>query len=207
MLSLRQILEAHHTALVVDAASSRIQAGWLTTDANRWASSTEEAGRGVFHCLETLQVDLNAAGALIFCEGPGSILGIRTTAAAIRTWTTLRDRAVYSYQSLNLVAQALNQPEASIIADARRELWHCQRLNQPLKRIATAELDGALITPEGFRHWSAAPDGVTTTPYDLATLFSLTADKPIFTPCAEPDAFMHSEPDYKTWTPQIHRAP
>ncbi len=177
--------------------------------ADRWASATEEAGTGIFRCLETLQFDQAEAGAFIFCDGPGSILGIRSTAMALRTWNVLKSRPVYRYCSLELVAYALGSPGPQVIADARRETWHrfTLGLGGRLERIATAELAGPLVMPEGFRHWSALPPGVTTTPYSLAQLLPAIAGADLFTASEAPDAFLHEEPSYKTWTPQIHRAP
>ena len=32
-------------------------------------------------------------------------------------------------------------------------------------------------------------------------------DLDLFRPTDAPDAFLHEEPSYATWTPQIHRAP
>ena len=61
--------------------------------------------------------------------------------------------------------------------------------------------------PEGFRHWSTLPAGVTRTPYVLADLLPAVADHDLFRATDAPDAFLHEEPSYVTWTPQIHRAP
>uniref|UniRef100_UPI004049A2EC peptidase M22 n=1 Tax=Cephaloticoccus sp. TaxID=1985742 RepID=UPI004049A2EC len=208
MPNLRQILASHGSILVLDAASCRIQVGVMTRDkGSRWADSKDEAGRGIFECVESLGVDTSSVEAFVFCEGPGSILGIRTTAMAVRTWGTIRTRPVYSYSSLNLVAQAINRPDVSIIADARRESWHVQKLSQALRRVALEDLTGELIMPEGFRHWSTLPNPLTITPYDVEKLLPSIAEEHILSLNESPDAFMHTEPSYKTWTPQIHRAP
>ncbi len=61
--------------------------------------------------------------------------------------------------------------------------------------------------PDGFRHWSTLPAGVTGTPYVLADLLPKVADRDLFRATDAPDAFLHEEPSYATWTPQIHRAP
>lgn len=208
MPSLPQLRAAHAPLLLLDAASGVVQAGVLgAPGGDRWASSTEEAGIGIFKSLEALQFDQAAVRAFIFCDGPGSILGIRSTAMALRTWNVLQSRPVYRYCSLELVAHALHQPGTQVIADARRETWHRFTAGGRLERIATADLAGPLVMPEGFRHWSALPTGVTPTPYSLAALLSAVGDAAIFTATDSPDAFLHEEPSYKTWTPQIHRAP
>jgi tRNA threonylcarbamoyladenosine biosynthesis protein TsaB len=195
--------------LLLDAASARIQVGWLTADATttRWAGSDEEAGVGLFRCLAELDVKPTDAGALVFCDGPGSVLGIRTAAMAVRAWRVLAPRSVHRYHSLALVAAYLDRRDVTVIADARRELWHALSLDSPLRRVRAADLAGELVTPEGFRHWAPLPPGTTTVPYSLAAMLPQLMDAELFCATDEPDAFLHEEPSYATWTPQIHRAP
>lgn len=208
MPSLRQLLAAHAPLLLLDAASARVQAGWLPRDgAARWASSNDEAGVGIFRCVTALGVDPAAAGALVLCDGPGSVLGIRTSAMALRTWCVLRPRPVFCYHSLAVVAAALEAPGVTVIADARRDSWHCATAGSELRRVPTAQLPGGLMMPEGFRHWTPLPAGVTSTPYSLPDLLGRVETRDLFRPTSHPDAFLHEEPNYATWTPQIHRAP
>ena len=208
MPSLRQLLADHGSLLLIDAASARVQVGWLTPGRPaRWAGSDDEAGVGVFRSLAELAVAPADAGAFLFCDGPGSVLGIRTVAMALRTWCVLAPRPVFAYHSLAVVAAALGRPGATVIADARREAWHAMTPGSVLRRLPAAELAGELIMPEGFRHWSPLPAGVTHTPYGLAELLPRVADSDLFRPTDAPDAFLHAEPSYATWTPQIHRAP
>jgi len=208
MPSLRQLLADHGPLLIIDAASARIQVGWLTPDQPaRWAGSDEESGVGVFKCLEQLGLQPTETGAYVYCDGPGSVLGIRTVAMALRAWCVLSARPMFAYHSLAVVAQALARPDATIIADARREAWHCISLNSNMRRVPTAELAGELIMPDGFRNWSTLPAGITRTPYSLAELLPQVVDRDLFRATDAPDAFLHEEPSYATWTPQIHRAP
>ncbi|TSJ78706.1 peptidase M22 [Rariglobus hedericola] len=215
MPSLRQLLAEHPTLLLIDTTSARVQIGlWENGEsrAARWKTSDTEASTGLFDCVESLlsEADLRIADikAFVFCEGPGSVLGIRTAAVALRSWRVLAPASVcYRYQSLDLVARALNQPESHIIADARRDTWHVARIGEPLKRVPTAELRGELIMPEFFRHWTPLPAGVTTTRYAVNLLFMTLMDAELFQPSSEPDAFMHEDPTYVTWSPQVHQAP
>lgn len=207
MPTLRQ-LSAHFPALAIDAASAQIQVGALARDGSaRWESSGEEAGVGVFQCIEKLGVDPGAVDSFIFCDGPGSVLGIRTVAMALRTWNVLRPRPVFAYSSLALVAHALGRTDLGLIADARRDAWHFYRIGDGLRRVPAAELGGPLAMPEGFRHWTPLPPGVERVPYSVADLLPRAADAELFLATDAPDAFLHEEPSYVTWTPQIHRAP
>lgn len=225
MASLREIASAHAPLLVLDAASALVQVGWVESAGQvflpdvgsakvgdapcraRWESSTDEAGIALFRCIEKLGVNPTAARAFVFCDGPGSILGVRTAAMAIRTWQVLSPRPIFAYSSLALVAHALGRAEVGVIADARRESWHHFQLGHTLQRRATTELSGGLVMPEHFRHWSALPANVTRTPYELADLLPRVVDADLLRATDSPDAFLHEEPNYVTWTPQVHRAP
>lgn len=195
-------------AVLVDCASSVIQVAVLDpTGAHRWARSETEAGLGLFSCIEELALDPAAANAWVLCTGPGSILGIRTAAMALRTWLTLRPAPVHAYFSLALIAHAHPEPAPPVIADARRESWHVFTQAGGLQRLPATELPASCVMPQGFRHWSTPPAGVTTVSYDLRQLLPRVWDAPLLTPCPEPDAFLHEEPTYVTWTPRVHRAP
>jgi tRNA threonylcarbamoyladenosine biosynthesis protein TsaB len=144
----------------------------------------------------------------VFCEGPGSVLGIRTAAVALRAWRVINPGATtFAYQSLDVVARSINRPEVNVIADARRDTWHVAKVNSPLQRIPSSELHGDLVMPEHFRHWTPLPANVTTTSYDLAALLPRLCEADLFRPVTGPDAFTHEDPTYVTWTPQIHQAP
>jgi tRNA threonylcarbamoyladenosine biosynthesis protein TsaB len=209
MPSLRHLAGTQAPLLLIDAASSLVQVGWLETDpaAARWATSESESGVGVFACLAQLGRSPDEAAAFVFCEGPGSILGVRTAAMALRTWRVLRPRPCYAYSSLAVVAHALDQEDVPVIADARRDSWHVYQRAHGLRRRPSAELTGDLVTPEGFRNWTPLPAGTRRVPYTLATLLPQVADHDLFRVIDSPDAFLHEEPSYVTWTPAIHRAP
>lgn len=216
MPTLRQILAAHGPVLLLDAASSLIQAAWLETGADssgdgafsaRWATSDSEATTAVFECVEKLARSPVDAGAYVYCEGPGSILGIRTVAMALRTWNALRPRPVFAYCSLAVVAHALGEADASVIADARRSTWHRYRIGDGLRRLPPGQLTGRLLIPEQFRHWDPPPPDATRVPYLLSEYLPRLLDSDLWRDSPAPDAFLHEEPSYVTWTPQIHRAP
>ncbi|MGH7955951.1 MAG: peptidase M22 [Opitutaceae bacterium] len=209
MPSFHQI-SPHFPALVIDAASSDVQVGLLESTRAaqaRWQTSSDEAGVAVFEAVKNLGVEMADVRAFIFCEGPGSVLGIRTVAMALRTWLVLQPRPVFAYCSLALVAHAIGRDEVSVIVDARRESWHHYKIGQGLRRVPAAALGGELVMPEHFRHWAALPANVKTVPYSVAELLPKIWDAELLRETDAPDAFLHEEPGYVTWTPQIHRAP
>lgn len=209
MPSLRELRSRYAPLLLIDAASAVIQVGALVSVSagDRWTRSSADAGTGIFENLAALPMTPADCGAFIYCDGPGSILGVRSAAAALRAWLVIGPRPVFAYHSLSLVARSLAQPGQQVIADARRGFWHRCAGSGSLERVPDAELGENLLMPEGFRHWSPLPPGVATTSYDLPSLLARAQEEALFTETNEPDAFLHEEPSYVTWTPHVHRSP
>jgi tRNA threonylcarbamoyladenosine biosynthesis protein TsaB len=177
-----------------------------------------EAGTEVFSSstalLHEAQLKLEEVRALVFCEGPGSMLGIRTVAMALRTWQVLTPRPAFAYQSLAVAAHfewtQRDRRAFAVIADARRDTWHCQQVAAdgrlaPLQRLPAAELPaGEWVTPADFRAWAKPQRPAGTCSYALAEIFPTLADGDFFRPVAAPDAFQHDAPEYKKWSAHIH---
>lgn len=223
MASLAQLLAHHGCILVVDAASTRVQTGLLRPGHEAvWRVAEGEAGVLVFQqaeaCLHEAGLGLVDIRAYAFCEGPGSMLGIRTVAMALRTWQVLHPRPVYRYQSLSLVAHALVRAGATlpgmVIADARRETWHAVPIDAtrqvgPLRRIPAAELSAGSDTlwqPAVFRAWAPAPRAAHDWPYHAPDLWAGLADLDLLTETTLPDAFQHDAPEYRKWSAEVHSA-
>ena len=221
MATLAQLIAHHGCILVLDAASATVQVGLLRANAvPLWHTSPEESGKSLFTCtaacLQDTGLTLKDVHAFVFCEGPGSMLGVRTTAMAIRTWQSEIPRPAFRYQGLALAAHFVWSQKPghnfAVIADARRETWHCQRVEvdgrmPALQRLPLAGLPQLeLLTPENFRVWSALPASVATCSYDLQKIFPTASDSDYFLPTDAPDAFQHEAPDYKKWSAHTHSA-
>jgi tRNA threonylcarbamoyladenosine biosynthesis protein TsaB len=157
-LALDSVVALNGTALVLDASCARVQAGLVGAGREpAWIATDDEAGVGLFRAAAALLDEAGlkplTVGAYVFCDGPGSQLGIRTAAMAIRTWQALRAQPapVFTYRSLRLAAHGLagsprspdlslsNGPSAdsesagvappfAVVCDARRESWHIARV-------------------------------------------------------------------------------
>ena len=259
MPSLDSLVATHRTVLLIDSASAQIQVGLWQRDAEvLWRQSDQEAGIAIFACVAAVlalaRIGVADLGALVFCEGPGSILGIRTAAMALRVWSAAADRPrpTYAYRSLELLANDLQSggvsgaqqagvggpgdlPEVAqtskpalpttdkcgaaprpfaVVADARRESWHWVDgpVSGPagrLRRVPTTELlafTGEVFAPAGFRTWSQPARPISTIAYSLPVLWARQRGADLLHPAPEPDAFLHEDATYVTWTPQIHRA-
>jgi len=218
MPSLSQLLTKHGRVLVLDAASLQVQVGLLQSGQPAlWRRTAEEAGRGIFagtqELLTAAGLQLETIGAFVFCEGPGSMLGIRTVAMALRTWQVLRARPAYAYQSLAVAGHfewTQGRRAFFVIADARRDTWHCQQVEadgrmSALQRVPAAALPaGEWVTPEHFRAWAPPPRPAGSCNYDLARIFPALANGDFFRAVEAPDAFQHDAPEYKKWSARIH---
>lgn len=245
MPSLRSLAAARRSVLLIDSSSTCVQVGLWRFDPSAgasfpdnqdhrraepplpdaiWRAADQEAGIAIFAGVEAVLASARLCiadlGALVFCEGPGSILGIRTAAMALRVWSAMdcRRPPTFAYCSLELVAHDLRRrrvPEPfAVLADARRDSWHCVAAREdcavgPLLRIAASDaagFNGRLYTPAGFRSWAKPPREMSAIAYDLPELWSRQCDADLLRPAPHPDAFVHEEPAYLTWAPQIHRA-
>ena len=222
MPSLTQLLGDHGRLLVLDAASTCTQVGILSATAPAlWHQAPEEAGTAIFmgteSLLERFGCTLSDIHAFVFCAGPGSMLGTRTIAMALRTWQVIAPHPIYTYQSLAIAARYAwaQMPGRSfgVIADARRDTWHYQPISAtgnlpPLQRLPASALPlGEWLTPENFRAWALPPHPAATCSYDLAKIFPALGNGDYFTATAAPDAFQHEAPVYKKWSAQIHQTP
>lgn len=208
---------------MLDASSTTVHVGLLQTDAPAiWRSSEQEAGTALFElvdaCLQSTAQGMEQVAAFVYCSGPGSMLGVRTVAMAIRTWQALSPRPAYAYLSLPLLANELDRlgtpAPFTVIADARRDTWHGVRVTAPravgaLQRIPSPELAAStetLFQPAAFRAWAAAPRAMQPCSYVVPDLLAQHGEVPLFTAVEFPDAFQHEAPEYKKWSAQVHSA-
>ncbi len=212
-----------HPVLYLDAASPTVHVGLQVSDrvAPEWRQSTQEAGVGLFREVETLTraqgVSVSDLRSVAFCEGPGSLLGVRLVAMALRTWHAL-PRAipleVSGYLSLELVAAGLlaegTPGPFHILVDGRRATWNVLSVGADgrwgaIRRRPAAEAfpEGERVFhPRGFPLWQSLPAEVETITYEPAALPALAAGFPLLHPVALPDAFMTEVPTYREWTPE-----
>ncbi len=91
---------------------------------------------GIFEAIDAVlkaaRTALPDCAGFIFVEGPGSILGIRIAAMALRAWKALpafSEKPVYAVGSLQLAAHLLLKKNPatrtfSVFADSRQNLWN-----------------------------------------------------------------------------------
>lgn len=227
MASLDMLVAEQRSVLLIDTASTCVHVGLLPARSRPvWWQAAREAGvalfEGVAALLTAAGADLESVGAVVFCEGPGSILGVRTAAMAIRAWQAAGSRPLpaYSYFGLELMASDISAAGGShpfgVIADARRGCWHlvevetagsghgrCRRVPES----AVAAYTGDLYLPDGFGARATPPRAVRSVAYLPPELWERCRAADLLQSAPQPEAFQYEDASYALWTPRIHRAP
>lgn len=212
--------------LLIDASSPvNVVVAQLDSSGRAWHSFIEESSaalEGIFSASARACPNLKAAG-FLFCEGPGSILGIRIAAIAIRGKNALeKPIPVFSFQSLRLAATLIARAFAKernfiVLAESRMNAWNILRCRDGIPKatfheLKTAELselseEKIFVLPQR----RSQPPPVNCVSVNPATL--LQNDPGVFSDC--PDLLVSCEnPDavntapasgYAKWTPERHR--
>ena len=211
--------------LVIDAAAPLPIAGVWRDGA--WLAYARSDAAPVESLFPLIQKTLGEAGVglsdisgYIFTEGPGSVLGLRSAAMALRTWSHtpgLTPRPVFTVNSLALAAAlaVAKTPELAtapftVFAAARRDRWNAFTHGDG----AWAECDAAALTARPAPHLKLPAREFATTPVpasDFDTAAAFAAHPEVLTlpgllrPTAAPDAANHAN-TYVTWTGDRHRA-
>lgn len=217
----RRVLPAAPT-LVIDASSATLFAGVLD-HAGQWLAQSEHNGTAleslfpaVAVALEAAQVTLQEVRNFVYCEGPGSVLGLRLCAMAMQTWNHLSSQPIqyYAYNSLQLSAAliAIDSPEvdaALLVADWKKGAWNAIRLTQgqagPSEVVDDATLaswNGALFHLPQRKGWQAPPETATTLQYRPQRLPEVLH---ILKHTEQVELYSSGLNVFQTWTRQRHR--
>ena len=129
--------------LVIDGSGSSVFVGVLGKDGG-WLAKSERKGApleslfpAVEAALETAQLTLEELRNFIYCEGPGSVLGLRLCAMAIETWGRLYPKPAhyYAYNSLQLSAALIcvESPKidnALLVSDWKKGTWNAVKITK-----------------------------------------------------------------------------
>lgn len=135
----REILDSLYKeqSLVVDGSGASVFAGLLGTN-GKWVARNSEVVsplEGLFpvveKVLQSAQLKISDVRNFIYCEGPGSVLGLRLCAMATQTWGYLCDSTInyIAYNSLELTAALAmrDYPDVShalLISDWKKNAWN-----------------------------------------------------------------------------------
>ena len=132
-----RLQKQHFPALVMDGSCPHFFTGVLNESSN-WSAQMQASGAPLEHLhasveqvLSRSQLQLAQIKSFIYCSGPGSILGLRLCAMAIKTWQSVAQHPVglFNYDPLQLAAcQALQAKKiaanAWLICAWKKDYWH-----------------------------------------------------------------------------------
>ena len=210
--------------LVIDGSGSAVFAGVLGQD-KQWLATSEQEGApleslfpSVEATLEVAQLALSDIRSFVYCEGPGSVLGLRLCAMAIETWSRLHPESAqyYAYNSLQLTAAltCADTPEldnALLVSDWKKGAWNAVSIHQGQPgstEIADdamiADWTGPLYHLPQRKGWQKPPVGSTTVDYRPLRLPEA-LDRIKSTEGVE--LYASGINVFQKWTPERHRAP
>ena len=210
-------------SLVVDGSSASTFVGLLGSD-GKWVAQVcrknaplESLFSSVEETLKAAQVSISKVENFIYCEGPGSVLGLRLCAMAIQTWGHLHESTVryFAYNTLELSAHLIvldrqDIRQALLVSDWKKDVWNSIliREGQP---GAIAKMDdqtvnnwnnGPLFYLPQRKGWQKVPERAVTLEYSPQRLpeviYLLKETKKIELYNANMNVF-------QKWIPQRHR--
>lgn len=146
------------------------------------------------------------------CIGPGSMLGIRVSAMAVRTWATLYQRPIYVWESLRLLAeQALEQGVKvpfAVINESRLKRWNFMTVKAADFFEPTVELEIDEVNAKGLplvvNHSSNLFSNAKVMDNIWIHLPKLFQKKECLRLESKPDA-LNPSADYALWSGERHR--
>jgi len=213
-------------ALVIDGSGSTVFAGLLDGDdhwlaqINRDGTPLEELFPAIEQALTDANLTLADIGSYLYCEGPGSVLGLRLCAMAIETWTRLYPASaqLYKYNSLRLTALALLQSspalkDALIVADWKKGAWNALFIKDGVAG-STEVIDDAELAAWGSalyhlpqrKGWQSPPDNVQTLRYDPSQISAVRNQPALLQATGGVELYSSGINTFQKWTPERHRA-
>lgn len=209
--------------LVLDASSTRIQVGLLQN--NQWLafqSSSYESLQAIFFgvqtCLNNANKALDDLTFFVFCEGPGSLLGIRVIAMALKAWTSFPNRQnipIYSYNSLAvsyILIQKFNKPQKDfkVISPLTKDTFlvaldpHATKIEQ----VSFADLSKSTsqLWYFSFKKLGAQiPQNSFTFDYNLEKIPDIFLSTNILKQTNNPDALLLKQHNFVKWSGGRHK--
>ena len=187
----------------------------------RWVGqglSPDGALEGLFGCVEVAlaeaKLKLSDIRSFALCVGPGSVLGIRIAALAVRSWSALEPRPIFVWESLAGIARsALTAGEKGLFlvaVESRLKRWHALEVSADGSLGAPFEAEAAQLNSSGHRVLasSEAAAGVLTShvavPHPWSALPTFFAQSGFLREELRPDA-MNVANDFATWSGERHR--
>ena len=213
-------MSAPEPCLVLDgSARAGVRVGVLS--GGRWVGqglSPDGALEGLFGCVEVAlaeaKLKLSDIRSFALCVGPGSVLGIRIAALAVRSWSALEPRPIFIWESLAGIARSAltvgEQGPFLVAVESRLKRWHALEVSADGSLGAPFEAEAAQLNSSCHRVLasSEAAAGVLTShvavPHPWSALPTFFAQSGFLREELRPDA-LNVANDFATWSGERHR--
>jgi tRNA threonylcarbamoyladenosine biosynthesis protein TsaB len=213
-------------SLVIDGSGSAVFAGLLDNH-DHWLAKIDRAGaplEELFPAVEEALKESNRTladiSSYIYCEGPGSVLGLRLCAMAIETWTRLYPQSaqLFKYNSLRLTALVLlhahpQLKDALIVADWKKGAWNAVFIKdgvvgstEVIDDAGLAAWDGALYHLPQRKGWQGPPSNAQTLDYNPAIISEIRHHPALLQSSEDVELYSSGINTFQKWTPTRHRA-
>jgi tRNA threonylcarbamoyladenosine biosynthesis protein TsaB len=215
------MIDSEKPYLVVDASSPDLHSGVIKKE--QWLSlktfqgdTLESLTKLVDECLKESSLNMESIKGFIFCEGPGSLLGLRLSAMAINTWKVLADQTTATpllcYKSLPALGIQLQKGKSGfdhVVSPFRKGFYNHYDIKQETLSLIEAEtaqsLNGKIAFLPQRRLKEKLNESWQQVTYSLKDLPAIIAKKGLLHQADYADAWVPEETEYVRWSQERHR--
>lgn len=212
-------------ALLIDGSHSAIFVGVIGPE-KQWTRQSRSDGSALENLFPEVENLLKSTGhelaelnSYIYCEGPGSVLGLRLCAMAMQTWSHLYNKTEcwYVYNSLQLTATLIckDRPEiqdALLVSDWKKDMWNAVMIKEgkpePIttatNAIVTAWDRGPLFHLPQRKNWQKPPPNAIVLEYSPHRIVEALH---ILRHTTKFELYASGVNVFQKWVPERHRAP
>ncbi|MFP4203962.1 MAG: hypothetical protein ACLFS4_06475 [Opitutales bacterium] len=223
----KPIAEARWPALLIDGSAADVFAGVPDGSGSRLVGQPggQPALEGLFPAVEralnAATVELGMIRGFIYCQGPGSVLGLRLCAMAVETWrrTVPGDVPCFGYDSLQLTAALLLNDQSApsdalLVSDWKRGAWNavrieggCRRPTETLEDPVLKQYKGPIFHLPQRKGWQPPPENAIPLSYEPERLPEVMRIPGILNRTQGVELHASAAPAFRKWQPERHRAP
>jgi tRNA threonylcarbamoyladenosine biosynthesis protein TsaB len=213
--------------LVLDAScpTTRValfQNGKLRTQIDSKENAVESLLSGLRQLIQAENIGIRDIKGFIYCIGPGSILGIRLSIIAIKTWCSIHRIApefVMTYNSLFLAGISVStasekpEPKFAVISEWKKNHWNALQIEagKPSAEITIWNDESIHSCPYPLyqlaqrKLWADTLPKSTPVEYRLALLETPEIRLKALSPMKNWEIYTPEKKDYVKWTRERHR--
>ena len=216
----------NQTLLLLDASALETQTGLLRN--GQWLAFQRSTGetletlfQGVSRCLAEARLEFAQVDGFLYCEGPGSVLGLRLAGMALNGWRSLptnKSAPIYAYRSLSAITRLIelkngNGQRFHCICKSGKGLWNLyssgdENTFENLKTVSKEEIENfrepVYLIPLG-RNKETPPGNAEIYPYHIEEIPRLLTSEGIFRKAGNPHVYRIGKSAYAKWSGQRHR--